>query len=105
MLKLKQKLQPMASPASVDVQLLVINNSSKTVKSGGKWAVKDEDTETVREARFGTIPPGGSQERYVNLPTGVEWGIFRFEAEDGSRTWAAPHGGNNTEAYKLELDD
>lgn len=89
--------------ALASIQLLVVNRSSHAVRSGGKWAVKDEGTQTVREATFGRIAPGGQDERYVSLPGGVEWGIFRFDAEDGSGTWAAPHGGDDTMSYKLTL--
>ncbi|WP_442486901.1 hypothetical protein [Halomonas litopenaei] len=91
--------------ASVSIRLTVVNGSSKVVAAGGKWAVKDEDTETVAEATFGRILAGASQLRTVALPTGAEWGLFNFKAEDGSGTWAGPHGGDNNEAYRLTLGD
>jgi hypothetical protein len=94
-----------AAAKAVNVQLLVINGSKRTVAAGGRWAVKDEDTQTVREAVFGRIVPGGHEERFVTLPSGVEWGIFNFKAEDGAGVWTAPHAGHNTEAYKLTLGD
>lgn len=108
------KLQPIgmvtAIPVNVDtdralIELTVINESSKVIANGGAWAVKDENTNTVREAIFPRITPGSSASRSVSLPTGVEWGIFRFKAEDGSGEWTAPHGGNNTEQYTLTLSD
>lgn len=39
----------------------------------------------------------------MNLPTGFEWGAFRFEAEDGSGTWTSLHFGDNTVSVKLTL--
>jgi hypothetical protein len=90
---------------SAAVRLIVINASSKAIAAGGRWAVKDENTGTVREVLFGRIDRGQTQEQTVYLPSGVEWGIFDFKAEDGSGSWTAPHGGNNTELYRLTLGD
>ncbi len=98
-------LSEAGAATAVRIQLLVVNGSSKVVKAGGKWAVKDEGTQTVAEATFPRILPGQEAERYVTLPGGVEWGIFKFEEEGSGGTWAAPHGGNNTLSYKLTLQD
>ncbi|MCB0018212.1 MAG: hypothetical protein KDE09_10520 [Anaerolineales bacterium] len=104
MKNIQAKLFSITTVSRVQIRLIVVNASSQAVAAGGKWAVKDEDTETVEEATFGRIIPGGSEERDVYLPTGVEWGIFRFQGEDHGG-WTAPHGGNNTQAYKLTLTD
>lgn len=53
---------------SANVQLLVVNESRHVVAAGGRWAVKDEGTQTVREATFGRTPPGKHEERFVTLP-------------------------------------
>lgn len=100
-----RQFEPQAGARSVSVQLVVVNSSKRAVAAGGRWPVKDEDTQTVQEATFGRIPAGGSEERFVTLPSGVEWGIFDFTAEDGSGSWTAPRGGNNTVAFKLTLRD
>jgi len=101
----KRKRSAPIEAANVSIRLTVVNGSSHHVAAGGKWAVKDEDTETVAEATFGRIPAGQTQLRTVALPSGAEWGIFNFHAEDDSGDWAGPHTGNDTVAYKLTLGD
>lgn len=83
------------------IELIVVNESRSMVKAGGKWAVKDEDTETVAEAVFPRLAPGQARREFVSLPCGAEWGIFRSEAEE----WVSVHGGNNTVSFTLTLGD
>jgi hypothetical protein len=66
----------------LDVNIPInIRNATSVAFTSATVAIKDEDTETVREARFGRINPRNTGSQTVSMPGGVESALYRIEVE------------------------